>query len=243
MVQPGRDSPGKKVKDMSHSPSPQWVFRPTNAKRKMKKSATPHPIKAGDGVSSLSGEREKGRWKIKAQHGPFEANNGAFEVVPEVLPLFAGELRFSMGQKEGSARHQPEVVTGTRMEGVLPEENDVVAKEEHRSTCVGAAASTAPFPEKDRYVLASETCDSLKGQSIFDVNIGDGTTFVAEDNNAGGEAGLDGRPSVPDNSSDNSSDKLLDQDTDQPEFQPDHSASAVGNDVASPVGRPLTSGH
>ncbi|KAG6399852.1 hypothetical protein SASPL_141337 [Salvia splendens] len=233
----------------------------------MKKSATPHPVKAGgntkrnacvpltetgrvrmkivfefeellagtngggsaiagkDGASSLPGEREKGRWKRKARPGHFEASNGAFEVVPGVLPLLTGELRFSMGQKEGSARHQPKVVTGTRMEGVLPEENDAVAQEELRSTCVGAAASAAvmdkdtssdrnganmlsepptlaaPFPEKDRYVLASETCDSLKGQSIFDVNIGDGTTFVAEENNGG------------------------------------------GNEVASPVGRPLTSGH
>ncbi|KAG6418627.1 hypothetical protein SASPL_120831 [Salvia splendens] len=47
MVQPGRDSPGKEVKDTSPSPSPQWVFRPTNAKRKMKKPATPLPVKAG----------------------------------------------------------------------------------------------------------------------------------------------------------------------------------------------------
>ncbi|KAG6408098.1 hypothetical protein SASPL_131101 [Salvia splendens] len=301
MVQPGRDSPGKEVKDTSPSPSPKWVFRPTNAKRNMKKSATPHPIKNGgntkrsacvpltetgrvrkkivfefdelfagtngggsaiagkDGWSSLPGEREKGRWKRKARPGPFEACTGAFEVVPGVLPLLAGELRFSMGKKDGSARHQPEVVTGTRLEGALPEVNEAVAQGVLRSMRVEAAASAAvldedtssernganmlfdpptlaaPFPEKDRHVLASETCDSLMGQSILQFKSGDGTNFKAEDNNGGGEAGLNGTPSAPD--------KLLDQDRDQPEILPKHSASEVGIDVASPVGSPPTLGH
>ncbi|KAG6392938.1 hypothetical protein SASPL_147167 [Salvia splendens] len=308
MVQPGRDSPGKEVKGTSPSPSPKWVFRPTNAKRNMKKSATPHPIKNGgntkrsacvpltetgrvrkkivfefdeliagtngggsaiagkDGWSSLPGEREKGRWKRKARPGPFEASTGTFEVVPGVLPLLAGELRFSMGQKDGSARHQPEVVTGTRLEGALPEVNEAVAQGVLRSTRVEAAASAAvldedtsseryganmlfdpptlaaPFPEKDRHVLASETCDSLMGQSLLQFKSGDGTNFKAEDNNGGGEAGLNGKPSAPDNPSD-PPDKLLDQDRDQPEILPKHSASKVGIDVASPVGSPPTLGH
>ncbi|KAG6383684.1 hypothetical protein SASPL_156552 [Salvia splendens] len=308
MVQPGRDSPGKEVKDTSPSPSPKWVFRPTNAKRNMKKSATPHPIKNGgntkrsacvpltetgrvrkkivfeldeliagtngggsaiagkDGWSSLPGEREKGRWKRKARPGPFEASTGAFEVVPGVLPLLAGELRFSMGKKDGSARHQPEVVTGTRLDGALPEVNEAVAQGVLRSTRVEAAASAAvldedtssernganmlfdpptlaaPFPEKDRHVLASETCDSLMGQSILQFKSGDGTNFKAEDNNGGGEAGLNGTPSAPDNPSD-PPDELLDQDRDQPEILPKHSASEVGIDVASPVGSPPTLGH
>ncbi|KAG6392944.1 hypothetical protein SASPL_147173 [Salvia splendens] len=308
MVQPGRDSPGKEVKDTSPSPSPKWVFRPTNAKRNMKKSATPHPIKNGgntkrsacvpltetgrvrkkivfefdeliagtngggsaiagkDGWSSLPGEREKGRWKRKARPGPFEASTGAFEVVPGVLPLLAGELRFSMGKKDGSARHQPEVVTGTRLDGALPEVNEAVAQGVLRSTRVEAAASAAvldedtssernganmlfdpptlaaPFPEKDRHVLASETCDSLMGQSILQFKSGDGTNFKAEDNNGGGEAGLNGTPSAPDNPSD-PPDELLGQDRDQPEILPKHSASEVGIDVASPVGSPPTLGH
>ncbi|KAG6392943.1 hypothetical protein SASPL_147172 [Salvia splendens] len=302
------DSPGKEVKDTSPSPSPKWVFRPTNAKRNMKKSATPHPIKNGgntkrsacvpltetgrvrkkivfefdeliagtngggsaiagkDGWSSLPGEREKGRWKRKARPAPFEASTGAFEVVPGVLPLLAGELRFSMGKKDGSARHQPEVVTGTRLDGALPEVNEAVAQGVLRSTRVEAAASAAvldedtssernganmlfdpptlaaPFSEKDRHVLASETCDSLMGQSILQFKSGDGTNFKAEDNNGGGEAGLNGMPSAPDNPSD-PPDELLDQDRDQPEILPKHSASEVGIDVASPVGSPPTLGH
>ncbi|KAG6421541.1 hypothetical protein SASPL_118097 [Salvia splendens] len=223
-------------------------------------------IAGKDGWSSLPGERDKGRWKRKARPGPFEASTGAFEVVPGVLPLLAGELRFSMGQKDGSARHQPEVVTGTRLEGALPEVNEAVAQGVLRSTRVEAAASAAvldedtsseryganmlfdpptlaaPFPEKDRHVLASETCDSLMGQSLLQFKSGDGTNFKAEDNNGGGEAGLNGKPSAPDNPSD-PPDKLLDQDRDQPEILPKHSASEVGIDVASPVGSPPTLGH
>ncbi|KAG6405813.1 hypothetical protein SASPL_133407 [Salvia splendens] len=223
-------------------------------------------IAGKDGWSSLPGEREKGRWKRKARPGPFEACTGAFEVVPGVLPLLAGELRFSMGKKDGSARHQPEVVTGTRLDGALPEVNEAVAQGVLRSTRVEAAASAAvldedtssernganmlfdpptlaaPFPEKDRHVLASETCDSLMGQSILQFKSGDGTNFKAEDNNGGGEVGLNGTPSAPDNPSD-PPDELLDQDRDQPEILPKHSASEVGIDVASPVGSPPTLGH
>ncbi|KAG6408099.1 hypothetical protein SASPL_131102 [Salvia splendens] len=223
-------------------------------------------IAGKDGWSSLPGEREKGRWKRKARPGPFEACTGAFEVVPGVLPLIAGELRFSMGKKDGSARHQLEVVTGTRLDGALPEVNEAVAQGVLRSTRVEAAASAAvldedssskrnganmlfdpptlaaPFPEKDRHVLASETCDSLMGQSILQFKSGDGTNFKAEDNNGGGEAGLNGTPSAPDNPSD-PPDELLDQDRDQPEILPKHSAPEVGIDVASPVGSPPTVGH
>ncbi|KAG6430604.1 hypothetical protein SASPL_108674 [Salvia splendens] len=279
MVQPGRDSPGKEVKGTSPSPSPKWVFRPTNAKRNMKKSATPHPIKTGgntkrsacvpltetgrvrkkivfefdeliagtngggsaiagkDGWSSLPGEREKGRWKRKARPGPFEASTGAFEVVPGVLPLLAGELRFSMGQKDGSARHQPEVVTGTRLEGALPEVNEAVAQGLLRSTRMEAAASAA--------VLDEDTSSERYGANM----LFDPPTLAApfpekdrHDNNGGGEAGLNGKPSAPDNPSD-PPDKLLDQDRDQPEILPKHSTSEVGIDVASPVGSPPTLGH
>ncbi|KAG6383203.1 hypothetical protein SASPL_157052 [Salvia splendens] len=257
--QPGTDSPGKEVKGTSPSPSPKWVFRPTNAKRNMKKSATPHPIKNGgntkrsacvpltetgrvrkkivfefdelisgtngggsaiagkDGWSSLPGEREKRRWKRKARPDHFEASTGAFEVVPGVLPLLAGELRFSMGQKDGSARHQPEVVTGTRQEGALPEVNEAVAQGVLRSTRVEAAASAA--------VLDEDTSSERPRITM-----------------EGGEDGLNGKPSAPDNPSD-PPDKLLDQDRDQPEILPKHSASEVGIDVASPVGSLPTLGH
>ncbi|KAG6433540.1 hypothetical protein SASPL_105154 [Salvia splendens] len=277
MVQPGRDSPGKEVKDTSPSPSPKWVFRPTNAKRNIKKSATPHPVKTGGNTerSACVPLTETGRVRKKIVF-EFEeliagTNGGGSAIGGEdggagSSPITHGGVRFSMGQKDGSAKHQPEVVTGTRMEGELPEVNDAVAQGVLRSTHVGAAASAAvmdedtssemnganilfepptlaaPFPEKDRYVLASETCDTLKGQSFFEVKFGDGTNFEAEDNNGGGEAGLDGKPSASDNSPD-SPHKLLDQDTDQPEIQPDHSTSEVGNEVTSPVERPLTSGH
>ncbi|KAG6394752.1 hypothetical protein SASPL_145342 [Salvia splendens] len=202
-------------------------------------------IAGKDGWSSLPGEREKRRWKRKARPDHFEASTGAFEVVPGVLPLLAGELRFSMGQKDGSARHQPEVVTGTRLEGALPEVNEAVAQGVLRSTRVEAAASAAVLDEdtsSERHVLASETCDSLMGQSLLQFKSGDGTNFKAEDNNGGGEDGLNGKPSAPDNPSD-PPDKLLDQDRDQPEILPKHSASEVGIDVASPVGSLPTLGH
>ncbi|KAG6390824.1 hypothetical protein SASPL_148569 [Salvia splendens] len=75
----------------------------------------------------------------------------------------------------------------------------------------------APFPEKDRHVLASETCDSLMSQSLLQFK----SVMVQIS-----------RPRI-----------TMEGDRDQPEILPKHSASEVGIDVASPVGSPPTLGH
>ena len=45
MVQSGRDSPTNEVRDTNSSSSPRWDIRPPKARRKLKRSATPHPGK------------------------------------------------------------------------------------------------------------------------------------------------------------------------------------------------------
>ena len=106
-------------------------------------------------VSSPTGDRKGGWWIRKARPGPFEANNGASEMVPGALPLLARELRFSMGRKEGSAWSQPEVAAGTgqtstagaRPEDDRPEENSAVALDMYRSAQEEVAASLATMDE------------------------------------------------------------------------------------------------
>ena len=100
MVQPERESPVKAVKDTNPSPPPKWVFRPPNARRKLKRTATPHPGKASgntkrDALASLT---ETGRVRKKIV---FELEESAAGINGGNSPAGVGKVSSPTGDRKG----------------------------------------------------------------------------------------------------------------------------------------------
>ncbi|KAG6424573.1 hypothetical protein SASPL_114991 [Salvia splendens] len=201
MVQLGKESPVKEAKDTYLSPSMKWVFRPPNARRKMKKSATPHPEKVGDNAKRYASvslmETGRARKKIVFELEEFAAGiNGG-------IVIHAGEEKVWLGTSRKlwpEPSRQPSPNLGWRSmcmavaARVAAMDVDTPPNGNGASMLSEPSILAATFTEKPSCVLASETCDLHLGKPNLEFKSDAGTPTKEEEANVDGEVELGGKP-------------------------------------------------